>query len=132
MTTRQLLKELKDTYLQVRPSLLHGIGVFAIRRIPKGFRSMFSKDNGEWTKIPKSSIKELPLSSQRLVENYCTYDDKYYYIEKTGFKKMDLVNFVNHSDNPNIGPVNNGEYFEALRDIKPGEELFIDYGQITG
>lgn len=132
MTTQQLLKELKHTYVKIGPSPIQGIGVFAIRKISRGCRSMFSKDNGEWIKIPKSSIKKLPLSSQRLVKNYCTYDNKYYYIEKTGFKKMDLANFVNHSDEPNIGPVNNGEYFEALRDIQPGEELFLDYGQIAG
>jgi SET domain-containing protein len=44
---------------------------------------------------------------------------------------MDLVNFLNHSDTPNIISINNGEFFETIRDIKQGEELLIDYGEIV-
>ena len=44
---------------------------------------------------------------------------------------MDLVNFLNHSDEPNVMSINDGEYFEALRDILAGEELLIDYGEIV-
>ena len=48
-----------------------------------------------------------------------------------GFKKMDLVNFLNHSDEFNIVSINDGEFFEAIREIKKGEELVIDYGEIV-
>ena len=44
---------------------------------------------------------------------------------------MDLVNFLNHADIPNIISINDGEFFEAIRDIKKGEELVIDYGEIV-
>ncbi|MBK8610919.1 MAG: SET domain-containing protein-lysine N-methyltransferase [Chitinophagaceae bacterium] len=44
---------------------------------------------------------------------------------------MDLVNFLNHSDTPNIVSINDGEFFEAIRDINSGEELVIDYGEIV-
>jgi SET domain-containing protein len=44
---------------------------------------------------------------------------------------MDLVNFLNHSDTPNIISINDGEFFEAIQDIKKGEELVIDYGEIV-
>jgi SET domain-containing protein len=33
--------------------------------------------------------------------------------------------------NPNIISVNDGDYFEALREIKAGEELYLDYGEIV-
>jgi SET domain-containing protein len=42
-----------------------------------------------------------------------------------------MVVFLNHSDQPNLMSVNDGEYFEAIRDIGSGEELFVDYGTIV-
>lgn len=132
MTKEELLASIRDVYLQLRPSPIHGIGVFAIRDIPKGCRSMFSKDEGEWIKIPVAEIEALPEYSKQLVHNYAVYDDEFFYVEKYGFRKLDLVCFLNHSDTPNIAVVNNGEFFEANRDIKAGEEMFIDYGDVAG
>ena len=43
---------------------------------------------------------------------------------------MDLAFYLNHSDTPNMVSVDDGAYFEAVRDIANGEELFIDYGTI--
>ena len=131
ITKDQLLSELLDTYVQLRPSAVAGIGVFAIRDIPQGCRSMFSVDSGEWIKVFKSDIAKLPNAIQLVVQQYCTFDREYFYIEKTGFKKMDLCCFVNHSDVPNIAPVEDGKYFEASRDILMGEELFIDYALVA-
>ena len=135
MTKDELLQELQsDTYVMIRPSPIEGIGVFAIRDIPKGCRTMFSKankDHDEWISVPRSEVEQLPEHSRALIENYCLYDDDNYFIAEYGFKKMDLVNFLNHGDEPNIVSVNDGEYFEALRDIKTGEELVIDYGEIV-
>jgi SET domain-containing protein len=131
MTKEELLLDIIDTYVQLRPSPVDGIGVFAIRDIPKGCRNMFSKDNGEWMKVPIKEVELLPDYSKDLISNYCVYDEEFYYIQDYGFKKMDLVGFLNHSDSPNIIPVNEGEFFEALIDIKAGEELFINYGDIV-
>jgi SET domain-containing protein len=39
--------------------------------------------------------------------------------------------YLNHSDQPNLISVNDGEFFEAIRDIEAGEELLIDYGTIV-
>ncbi|MEO5893115.1 MAG: SET domain-containing protein-lysine N-methyltransferase [Ferruginibacter sp.] len=136
MTKDELLAELKgNTYVMIRPSPIEGIGVFAIRDIPKGCRNMFSaaKTNGEeWLTIPRTEIDLLPASSKRLIETYCLYDDENYFVPEYGFKKMDLVNFLNHSETPNVISINDGEFFEAIRDIQSGEELVIDYGEIVG
>jgi SET domain-containing protein len=134
MTKEELLQELADdTWVMIRPSAIEGIGVFALRDIPKGCRSMFSKTNDteSWISISKAEVEKLPAHAKALVENYCLYDDANYFVPDYGFKKMDLVNYLNHSDNPNIISINDGEFFEAIRDIKRGEELFIDYGEIV-
>lgn len=132
MTKEQLLHELKhDTWVMMKPSPIHGNGVFALREIPKGQRGIFSKNIGEWLKVERSEVETLPQHSIDLVENFCLYDEEYYYIPDYGFKVMDIVNFLNHSETPNIKSINDGEDFETLRTIQAGEELFIDYGEIV-
>ncbi len=134
MTKEALLKELsQNTWVMLKPSPIEGIGVFALKDIPKGCRSMFSKpdDASEWINVSKNEIEALPAHAQFLVGNYCLYDEENYFIPAQGFKKIDLALFLNHSDEPNIISVNDGDYFEATRDIKEGEELVIDYGKIV-
>jgi len=132
MTRAELLHELsQETYAALKPSAVHGIGVFAIRDIPKGCRNIFSRNVGEWIKLPIEEVEKLPEHSRSLIETYCLYDEENYYVPDYGFKVMDLVNYLNHSSTPNVRSVNDGEYFETLRDIAAGEELLIDYGKIV-
>jgi SET domain-containing protein len=131
MTKEALLKDLhQDTYVMIKPSPLHGIGVFAIRDIPKGTRNLFSQGVGEWIKLTIAEVEALPKHSRDLVENHCLFDEDYYYVPDYGFKLVDLVVYLNHSDTPNVISINEGEYFEATRDIAAGEELLLDYGTI--
>ena len=134
MTKTELLAELAgNTWVIIKPSPIDGIGVFALRDIAKGCRSMFSKANEQeqWIPVTKTEVENLPEHAKALIENYCLYDEANYFVPDYGFKKMDLVNFLNHADIPNIISINDGELFEAIRDIKTGEELFIDYGEIV-
>jgi SET domain-containing protein len=132
MTKEELLKELsQETYVALKPSAVHGIGVFAITDIPKGCRNLFSKNMGDWIKLPISDVEKLPEHSRSLIETYCLYDEEHYFVPDYGFKVMDLVNYLNHSSAPNVISVNDGEYFEALVDIPAGTELMINYGDIV-
>lgn len=134
MTKEELFTELAgNTWVMIKPSPIEGIGVFALQDIPKGCRSMFSNanENEQWIPISKTEVAILPAHAKALIENYCLYDDENYFVPDYGFKKMDLVNFLNHSDTPNLISINDGEFFEALRDIPKGEELVIDYGEIV-
>jgi SET domain-containing protein len=132
MTKEELLNELSNnTWVMIKPSGTHGIGVFAVRDIPAGCKELFSKEMGEWTTVPRKEIDALPLHAKDIVENYCLYDEENYFIPAKGFKVMDLSLFLNHADEPNIISVNDGEYFETIKEIKKGEELFIDYGEIV-
>ena len=134
MTKAELLAELSTyTHVMLKPSPIEGIGVFAVSDIAKGCRDMFSKPDAadEWITIAKKEIETLPAHAQFLVGNYCLYDDRNYFVPGHGFKKMDLALFINHSGIPNIISINDGDYFEAIRDIKAGEEILIDYGGIV-
>jgi SET domain-containing protein len=132
MKKQALLKDLHhDTYVMIQPSKVHGIGVFAIRDIPKGTKDLFSKGFGDWIKVSKEEVEQMPKHSKDLIENHCLFDEDHYYVPEYGFKMVDLVIYLNHSETPNVISVNEGEYFEAIRDIKEGEELFVDYGTIV-
>lgn len=135
MNKAALLAELAtNTYVMIKPSPIEGIGVFAIRDIPKGCRSIFSNPENkqeEWLKITRAEIDLLPAHSKKLIETYCLYDDENYFVPEYGLKKMDLVNFLNHANTPNIISINDGEFFEAIRDITTDEELLVDYGELV-
>ncbi|WP_462220710.1 SET domain-containing protein [Ferruginibacter sp.] len=134
MTKDALLAELaNNTYVMLKPSPIEGIGVFAIQDIPKGCREMFSKPdiNDKWITVSKKEVENLPAHAQFIAGNYCLYDEDNYFIPDHGFKKIDVSLFINHADTPNIISINDGDYFEAIRDIKNGEELVIDYGEIV-
>ncbi len=130
----QLLDLLRHrSYVMLRPSSIEGVGVFAIVDIPQGCRDMFSHPHpsDQWISVPRAEVESLPAHARFLVENYCLYDDVHYFVPEHGFTKMDLVCFLNHSDTPNIVSIDDGQYFEALRDIGAGEELLVDYGEIV-
>ena len=132
MIKETLLHELQqETYVMLKPSGVHGIGVFAIKDIPKGCRNMFSRGVGEWLTISRKEVDALPQHSKELVENFCLYDDENYFVPDYGFKLMDMAVYLNHSETPNIISINDGEAFEAIRDILPGEELLVDYGELV-
>jgi SET domain-containing protein len=132
MTKDELLQELsQQTYVALRPSHVHGIGVFAVREIPKGCRDIFSNHTVEWIKVPIREVEQLPEHSRTLVETYCLYDEHHYFVPEYGFKIMDMVNYLNHSSSPNVISVNHGEYFEALQDIPVGAELLVNYSEIV-
>jgi SET domain-containing protein len=132
MTSKlDLLNEvINNTYVVLKPSSVAGVGVFALRDIPKGCRDMFSKPNpgDNWIKVPLAEVEKLPEHAKFLIWNYCLFDDENYFVPDYGFKKLELCLFLNHSDTPNLKSIDEGDYFEAIRDIAAGEELFIYYG----
>ena len=132
MKKQALIKQLAEsTYVMIQSSPIHGIGVFAIRDIPKGTQDIFSQGFGDWIEVSREEVEALPEHSRALVENHCLFDEKSYFIPEYGFKMVDLVIYLNHSDTPNVISINDGERFEAIRDIAVGEELLVDYGTIV-
>lgn len=132
MTKEELLKDITtDHFAILKPSGTHGIGVFAVNFIPKGCRDVFSKADDEWLEFSFDEVNALPAQSKYLIENFCLYNDSHYFVPAHGFKKMDISLYLNHSDDYNLISINEGQYFEAVRDILPGEELFLDYGTIV-
>lgn len=126
----KLLDELASTFAMLKASPLHGVGVFAIRPIQKDETKIFSSEIGEWVKLSFEEVLNFSPEIQALIENYCLFDEKGYFVPAHGFKSIDLSLCLNHSDDPNLRSIEDGAYFIAIRDIFPGEELTVDYGTI--
>ena len=109
---------------ELRSSSIHGQGVFALRRIHNGRRL-----------IEYIGERITPVEADR------RYDDDAMDIPHTFLFTVDArtvidaavggneARFINHSCNPNCEAVDDGGriFIEAVRNIRPGEELTYDY-----
>ncbi|MHB1953796.1 MAG: SET domain-containing protein-lysine N-methyltransferase [Sulfobacillus sp.] len=132
-----LIRHLKqDIYCRLKPSPVHGIGVFAIRDIDPGtdpFCRLFAQHDRA-TNLTTSEFQELPPPVQRYVLDFFAGEGNTFPVLSRGLNAMDLSFYLNHSDDPNIDQVpGSGDFYEfrANRPIAAGEELFIDYHSKT-
>ena len=123
----RILKHLQtEVYCRLGVSPIHGIGVFAIRDIPKGTQPLVSLLKIKEFSFSKKEIKKLPSSVQKEVRMFCYYNKDEYLIPSIGLNAMNMAFYMNHSKNPNIKYLKNNTLL-SLRKIKAGEELFFDY-----
>jgi SET domain-containing protein len=103
----------------VRPTK-YGVGVFAVHDIKAGtFLRMFG-DAETWVMRPK---KDIPT----MFRQYCLdRNDKMW--APADFGHMEIGCYINHSKTPNA---HHKKYqYYALRDIRAGEEITIDYNTL--
>jgi hypothetical protein len=122
-----------NAYTRIRPSKIHGVGVFAIRAIPKG-TSIFTGDNAPIVWVRKSEIKGLRGEIRRLYEDFCIIKDNgKTYGCPVNFSLMTNAWFLNEpkaGQQPNVA-CHEDYTFYALRDIAIGEELTVDYATFS-
>jgi hypothetical protein len=109
---------------RLRPSKRHGVGVFAIRNIRKGTR-LFFDDLDEMVWLEQSKVKPLPKEVRRLYEDFSVWKDGRLGCPRN-FNRLTMAWYLNESDQPNVRCVE-GYNFEALKNVKQGEELTVDY-----
>lgn len=124
LTKDQQISELNsEVRCTIKPSKIAGVGVFALRDIPKGDRCYIApRMIPRFYNIPFGSlnklfpeIKELVLARWASVVNgslFCNPNDSAH-----------LLMFINHSIEPNYDVVSD----TALKDIKKGEEVLENY-----
>jgi uncharacterized protein len=117
-------REPRGPLIEVRPSALHGMGVFAARRIRKGTRI-----------IEYIGERVSHAEADRRYEDKDAGDAHTFLFIVDARTVIDAgvggneARFVNHGCQPNCESVieNRRVYIEALRAIAPGEELTYDY-----
>ena len=108
--------------VKLAPSKIHGIGVFAIRDIPKGTR-LYANIIPQVFHIPYGSIKKLfPEIREQILERWPNI------INGSSFAWPDtkIDAFMNHADDYNY----DGVLDCVIRDVKKGEEITEDYREI--
>ena len=120
------------TYCKIGVSKVHGIGVIAIRDIPKGIDPFLNLgSNKRFLCFTEEEINTLNKDIQDHIRSYYIRTEGTYPIMLKGFNEVCIFTYMNHNDNPNMGLYIKNDVellpFVTLRDIKAGEELFWDY-----
>jgi hypothetical protein len=113
---------------RLMPSKIHkdGIGVFAIKYIPKG-TEIFAGDDSELVWLESRELDGLPTNIRQLYDDFCVIKDKgRHYGCPKNFNCMTVGWYLNHSKNPNVESDDQFNFL-AKRDISEGEELTVDY-----
>jgi SET domain-containing protein len=126
-TVEEFLNSLADVYCRLKPSK-YGIGVFAIRKIPKGTNPFIGCFDGEFIEIEKDIIDSLQDKEvKQYIIDLAPLQDEKFFVPSCGLQRVDLSFFLNHSKEPNMIEEGEGVDFIAARDIEIGEELTVDY-----
>jgi hypothetical protein len=115
-----------EVYTRLRRSPIHGVGVFAIRDIKRD-TPLFSGDNEEMLWVGEGDLPRTPRQVRRLYDDFAVVKDKRYGCPKN-FNRLTMSWYLNEprkGQRPNVRETNYD--FFALRDIKAGEELTVDY-----
>ena len=122
-----------NSYTRLRPSKIHGVGVFAIRKIKKG-TSIFPDDDQPIKWVKGKHLRSLSPEVRKLYDDFCIIkkDGKKYGCPKR-FNQMTISWYLNET-RPNQRPnveCRDDYMFYAARDIAIGEELTVDYGTFS-
>jgi hypothetical protein len=110
--------------LRLGPSPIQGVGVFAIKDIPKGGK-LFANAFPRTYIVSQGNLDKLfPEVRQSLVSRW----PRLLLGEPFMFPDVNYQGYMNHSEDPNYDM----DLDVALRDIKAGEEVTEDYRVIPG
>ena len=119
-------KELNDTvWCTLGVSKIHGIGVIALRNIPKG-TTLHCKGDNNLYEIPYTEFHKIkPEIRDLILQRHPMVRKGHPFLSPNGDARM--ISFMNHSDEPNYSKYTD----TALKDIRKGEEITEDYGEFS-
>jgi len=138
-----LLNNLRhNTFCRIGVSKLSGVGVIAIKDIPKGvdpFVTIYKLDT-QSIDLSSDEIDSLSPGVSTLIKDFFMKDENNFYpVFYNGLNAIDIAYYLNHQDNglENVSMVldsdkkDANEYytFKTIKPIKAGEELTINYYQ---
>ena len=119
---KQIIEKLRNTYCRIKPSQVEGVGVFAVRDIPKGSNPFQGINKQKWFEFDMNEIKIKDNEILKMMDDFFVIEDnKKVLIPENALNGMDISFFVNHSENPNIETADGGFSFKTLRKINKGE-----------
>jgi SET domain-containing protein len=113
-----------DVYARIGRSRIHGVGVLAIRDIPRGTR-LFRGEDERVAWVRRDAIRRLPLELRKLYTDFGMAWGDRIGVPRT-LNMLSVGWYLNHSARPNTRADEDGRFY-ALRRIRKGEELTADY-----
>ena len=119
----------KNIYVRLQPSAVHGVGVFAIKDIPQNFTIFPS--NCTWEKVKKSSLLYLSEPELKYFDDFFVSEKDNFYMPSLHPQYIDISFYINHDNfDPNVRYDNDSGDFVTIKHINIGEELFYDYNSV--
>ncbi len=123
----KLYEHLKEhVYCKLGVSPIHGIGVFALRDIPKGTHPLKSMVSNKEIKFSRIELKAVPSTVRKHLNMFCLVEKGRVFAPEIGMNAVNLSIYLNHSKTPNLF-YNDDGVLEAMVDIAKGDEVTIDY-----
>jgi SET domain-containing protein len=123
----------RNSYTRLRPSKIHGVGVFAIRKIKKG-TSIFPDDDQPIKWVKSKQLRNLSPQVRKLYDDFSIIKNNgHTYGCPKSFNQLTVAWYLNEPRSkrkPNV-ECRKGYIFYALRDIAVGEELTVDYSTFS-
>lgn len=117
-----------QVYVRLKPSSIHGIGVFAIQDIPANTPVFYGDDeNLIW--IEESYVLGCSCEIQRLYKDFCVMKSGKYGCPKN-FNALTPAWYLNHSETPNV-VIDKDYRFFSSQDIRTNEELTVNYSTFS-
>ncbi len=109
--------------LYLGPSKIDGIGCFSDIVIRKGeFVRIFSPEDSRWVPLKKAQASP----QQNLIKKFGIRTGGGYWAP-IDFLRISVGWYMNHSEKPNLQSDDGDVTYFALKDIRPGEEVTMDY-----
>lgn len=104
----------------LKPSQISGVGVFATHDISRG-TILFSGNHVQ------RRMKRKDIPSEFL--SYCVLLNDEECIAPERFDRIEIGWYLNHSNKPNVSLIPDSRMV-AIKDIKAGEEILLDYDEL--
>lgn len=109
--------------LYLGPSKIEGVGCFSDIRIRKGeFVKVFSPEDSRFVPLAKAEASP----QKKMFKRFGIRVAKGYWAP-INFLRISVGWYMNHSETPNLQSDDGDVTYYALADIRPGEEVTMDY-----
>jgi SET domain-containing protein len=124
LSVRKRILPHNGVYVRLGASTIHGVGVFAVRRIKKG-TNPFKRDNSNMIWVSAKKLSRLPPNIKKLYQDFGVLTNGRYGVPPS-FNQLTPAWYINESTTPNMRCGKDYDFF-AARDIEVGEELTLNY-----
>ena len=119
MQKSRIFENIAKTYCRLQPSKIEGIGVFALRDVPKNTNIFYGIKDEKWATFNIKDFKPLGKEIMKMVEDiFVVEKDGRVEIPSCGFNGMNVSFYLNHSLKPNVKTIDGGENFVTMRKVK--------------